>query len=248
MASLPDRPINYHVVSSSVFWNDGENRVVYSSDLSGTGKNVSEDGSQGVRTDRTTGTGPTDQELIEQVRRGEKEAFRAIVERYEPVVAATVRGMLGPGHEAEDVGQETFIRFYRAIESFRGDSSLKTYLTRIAINLSLNELKRRKRRSGRIVPEPVEDLPIGGGDDRANLDRNELQELVRRGLVQLDEKHRAVVLLRMIEGFSTAETAGILGLPEGTVLSRLSRGMKKLEEILRPWVTEEEFSQVETDE
>lgn len=185
------------------------------------------------------GVAPEDRELIEQVRRGEKDAFRTIVERYEPVVAATVRGMLGRGHEAEDVGQETFIRFYRAIGSFRGDSSLKTYLTRIAINLSLNELKRRKRRSGRIVPEPVEDLQIGGGDDRVNLDRNERQELVRRGLQQLDEKHRAVVLLRMIEGFSTVETAGILGLPEGTVLSRLSRGMKKLEEILRPWVTEE---------
>ena len=185
------------------------------------------------------GVAPDDQELIERVRRGEKDAFRTIVERYEPVVAATVRGMLGSGHEAEDVGQETFIRFWRSIGSFRGDSSLKTYLTRIAINLSLNELKRRKRRSGRIVPEPVEDLQIRGGDDRVDLDRNERRKLVRRGLLQLDEKHRAVVLLRMIEGFSTAETAGILGLPEGTVLSRLSRGMKKLEEILRPWVTEE---------
>ena len=193
-----------------------------------------------MRSDGTTGAGPTDQELIDRVRKGEKDAFRTIVERYEPVVAATVRGMLGTGHEAEDVGQETFIRFYRAIGSFRGDSSLKTYLTRIAINLSLNELKRRKRRSGRIVPEQVEDLQIGGGDDRVDLDRNERRELVRRGLAQLDEKHRAVVLLRMIEGFSTAETAGILGLPEGTVLSRLSRGMKKLEEILRPWVNEEE--------
>lgn len=185
------------------------------------------------------GPAPDDRELIERVRRGEKEAFRTIVERYEPVVAATVRGMLGRGHEAEDVGQETFIRFWRSIESFRGDSSLKTYLTRIAINLSLNELKRRRRRSGRIAPEPVEDFHIEGGDDRVDLDRSERQELVRRGLERLDEKHRAVVLLRMIEEFSTAETAEVLGLPEGTVLSRLSRGMKKLEQILRPWIREE---------
>ncbi len=76
---------------------------------------------------------------------GDEEAFRCLVERYEGAVAATVIGMLGPGGEVDDVGQEVFVRFYRALDRFRGDSSLKTYLTRIAINLSLNELKRRRR-------------------------------------------------------------------------------------------------------
>lgn len=189
-----------------------------------------------MRRTNQSGEAPGDRDLIDRVRAGEKAAFRTLVERYEPVVAATVRGMLGPGDEAEDVAQETFIRFWRSIGAFRGDSSLKTYLTRIAINLSLNALKRRKRRQGRIVPESVDEMAIAGGDDRHRVDRDDTRAVVRAGLERLDEKHRAVVLLRMIEGFSTAETAEILELPQGTVLSRLSRGMTKLEEILRPWV------------
>ena len=66
--------------------------------------------------------------------------------RYESKVAATVVGMLGAGNEADDVGQETFIRFYNALKNFREEASVGTYITRIAINLSLNELRRRKRR------------------------------------------------------------------------------------------------------
>ncbi len=170
------------------------------------------------------------------MRGGEKRAFHSLVERYEPVVAATVRGMLGGGADAEDVGQEVFIRFYKSIDSFRGDASLKTYLTRIAINLSLNALKRRKKGERRFVGESVEGLDLRGGDGRDDFDAAERRRLVHHALGQIDEKHRAVLLLRMIEGYSTAETAGILELPQGTVLSRLSRGMKKLEELLAPYM------------
>ena len=146
--------------------------------------------------------------------------------------------MLGAGPESEDVGQEVFIRFYKSIDSFRGDASLRTYLTRIAINLSLNALKRRKRGESRTSGKPVEELNLVGGDDREDFDARERRDLVHRALEQIDEKHRAVVLLRMIEGYSTAETAEILQLPQGTILSRLSRGMKKIEEVLRPLMGE----------
>src|SRR5690242_12920636 len=87
----------------------------------------------------------TDAELIDRARSGDDRAFGVLVDRYERAVAATVIGMLGPGDDAEDVGQETFIRFHRALGSFRGDSSLKTYLVHIAMNLSLNALQRRRR-------------------------------------------------------------------------------------------------------
>jgi hypothetical protein len=87
-----------------------------------------------------------DSQLIAAARDGDPRAFANLVERYENKIARTVIAMLGDSAEADDVGQETFIRFYRSLDSFREESALGTYLTRIAINLSLNELKRRKRR------------------------------------------------------------------------------------------------------
>ena len=84
-----------------------------------------------------------DAELIKLAQDGEDAAFAILVTRYESRIAKTVIGMLGDTIEADDVGQETFVRFYRSLGSFRGDAGLGTYLTRIAINLSLNELKRR---------------------------------------------------------------------------------------------------------
>lgn len=177
----------------------------------------------------------SDTELLQRARSGDQNAFRSIVQRYEPTVAATVRGMLGTGPEAEDVGQETFIRFYRALEKFREDSSLKTYLTRIAINLSLNALKRRRRLRDRFV-RPEEDNMVEPSINGENeMDKEEQARMIRKAVEKLDPKHRAVVVLRMMNGYSTKETAELLEVPQGTVLSRLSRGMKRLEEILRPY-------------
>lgn len=161
-----------------------------------------------------------------------------LVERYEGPVAATVIGMLGPGGDADDVGQEVFLRFYRALDDFRGDAALKTYLTRIAINLSLNAIKRRNRWLGRFVSRdreadeaPLVEPAMDGARDHEARDTT---ALVRRGLRSLRPEHRAVVVLRMIEGHSTRETAEILDLPQGTVMSRLKRATDALRETLRP--------------
>jgi RNA polymerase sigma-70 factor, ECF subfamily len=151
--------------------------------------------------------------------------------------------MLGRGDDADDVGQETFIRFHRALGSFRGDSSLKTYLVHIAMNLSLNALKRRRRSLLRFVSRDdrderhaeAVDLPDLRVGPAGKVDAGELQEFVRAAVARLGEKHRAVVVLRMFHEYSTRETAELLGLPEGTVLSRLSRAMKELETQLRPY-------------
>jgi RNA polymerase sigma-70 factor (ECF subfamily) len=186
----------------------------------------------------------TDVELIDRARSGDDRAFAALVDRYERAVAATVVGMLGPGDDADDVGQETFIRFHRALGSFRGESSLKTYLVHIAMNLSLNALKRRRRSVLRFVSrdhqsdvaDDLVDLPEPGVGPEGDVDTKELQLLVRAAVRRLGEKHRAVVVLRLFHDCSTKETAEILGVPEGTVLSRLSRAMRELESLLRPYV------------
>lgn len=174
-----------------------------------------------------------DQSQIEKVLKGDLDAFKDLVKRYEAQVAATVIGMLGPGPEAEDVGQETFIRFFKALKGFRGDAKVGTYLTRIAINLCLNEIRRRGRRRRLFTPDgekSMERVADNPGTER----RDEAVRMVRFGLRHLDPKHRAVVLLRLVQGYTTRETARILRLPLGTVLSRLARGQEKLKEILSP--------------
>lgn len=172
-------------------------------------------------------------ELVRKAQNGDKNAFKELVRQNEHRVAATVIGMLGNCPETDDMGQETFIRFYRSLGKFRGEASVGTYLTRIAINLSLNELKRRKRQNAHFFSKGEEKMENAADKNNSNK-KKELKEIVHTGIQQLEPKYRAVVVLRLIEGYSTQETAQILRLPVGTVLSRLARAQKKLKEILTP--------------
>jgi RNA polymerase sigma-70 factor, ECF subfamily len=179
-----------------------------------------------------------DEELIRFARLGDEAAFRMLVERYQDRVAATVIGMLGRGPESDDIGQETFIRLFRSLDRIRGESSLGTYLTRIAINLCLDAARRQqKRRFWFRMDDNEEPLPqeliVENSHD---IESNERQERVRQAIQTLDPKHRAVVVLRMISGYSTKETAQLLMIPAGTVLSRLARAQDKLRRILRPLI------------
>ncbi|MFC1725274.1 RNA polymerase sigma factor [candidate division KSB1 bacterium] len=174
----------------------------------------------------------TDEELISEAREGDNEAFREIVNRYESLVASTVIGMLGRCPEADDVGQETFIRFYNSLKKFRGESGVGTYLTRIAINLSLNELKRRKRRMW-IFPGITEEDESRIGTEDEEFDRKETKSIVQQAIHKLAPEFRSVIVLRLISGYTPDETANILGIPVGTVFSRLARAQKKLKVILK---------------
>jgi len=178
-------------------------------------------------------SGTEDLELVGRSRDGDDSAFSELVCRYQHTVAKTVIGMLGAGDDAEDVGQQVFIRFFRALDDYRGEAALGTYLTRIAINLSLNELKRRKRMS-QIFFRPPESYPekyeMKADNAESELDA---EEVVNKALQNLEPKFRSVVVLRMIQGYSTKETAEMLKLPLGTVLSRLSRAQDKLKELLK---------------
>jgi RNA polymerase sigma-70 factor (ECF subfamily) len=177
----------------------------------------------------------TDEELVAAAREGDDDAVRQLVERFEPIVARTVIGMLGDCEEAEDVGQETFIRFYKALPGFRGESSVRTYLTRIAMNLSLNELKRRKKRLARFSKKPIEEY--GDVADRKHDGERDIdKERVWMAIQDLDEKFRSVVVLRLMDGYSSEETARMLNVPVGTVLSRLSRAQKRLRHLLEPHI------------
>jgi len=173
--------------------------------------------------------------LIESAKTGDKDAFKQLVEMNESRVAATITGMLGHCSEAEDVGQETFVRFYKALKNFRGESSVGTYLVRIAINLSLNEIKRRKRLSIWFHSSRETELETVADPNPASIPGpHDAQAVVHRALQKLEPKFRSVIVLRLIDGYTTRETADILGLPTGKVLSRLARAQIKLKEIIQP--------------
>jgi RNA polymerase sigma-70 factor, ECF subfamily len=173
-----------------------------------------------------------DTTLITASLTGDKTAFAEIVNRYSNMVARTVKGMIGDNASAEDVGQEVFIKLYYSLGHFRGDSKLSTYIHRIAVNLTLNEIKKNKRVNPPSTDSDMESLKAMqvSGDDQ--ISRNETKELVDKALQMLEPKYRSVIVMRMLQGYDTKETAEALGLPIGTVLSRLSRAQEQMRKIL----------------
>ena len=126
-------------------------------------------------------------EIIKSAISGDKEAFRMLISILRPTIEKTVFGMLGQCPEAEDIGQETFIKLYHSLDKFRFESNLKTYVTRIAINLSLNELKKRKRRTNLFesnvnITEISNNIELGPVDF-ATAGRSMLVDPIRHALV-----------------------------------------------------------------
>jgi RNA polymerase sigma-70 factor, ECF subfamily len=174
-----------------------------------------------------------EQYLVEASIGGDKVAFGEIVKRYQKMVARTVKGMLGDTVFAEDIGQEVFVKLYYSLPEFRGEAKLSTYIQKIAVNLTLNELKRRKRFSSTFSQTGNHEMHEYDIMDSDDADRRDAKELVEKALQQLDPKFRVIITMRMLQGYSTKETAEILDLPMGTVLSRLSRAQEQIKEILK---------------
>lgn len=173
-----------------------------------------------------------DNELIKASINGDKSAFGEIVDRYRKLVARTVKGMLGDSVFAEDIGQEVFIKLYYSLPDFRGEAKLSTYIQKIAVNLTLNEIKRRKRFFSMFAQKGNNEMYEFEVADVDNQEKREAAEIVNRALMSLEPKFRIIVSMRMLQGYSTKETAEIMGLPLGTVLSRLSRAREQLKNVI----------------
>ncbi|TAL66201.1 MAG: sigma-70 family RNA polymerase sigma factor [Bacteroidetes bacterium] len=171
-------------------------------------------------------------ELVKASLNGDKSAFGLIVTRYQKMVARTVKGMLGDSVFAEDIGQEVFIKLYYSLSEFRGEAKLSTYIQRIAVNLTLNEIKRRKRFFSMFSQKGNSEMHEFEIADHDNEERREASEIVNKALLAMDPRFRIIVTMRMLQGYTTKETAEILDLPLGTVLSRLSRAQEQLRNIL----------------
>ena len=177
----------------------------------------------------------SEQELVREASSGDRAAFKALYERNRDRIYNLAFYMLGDSVWAEDALQAVFLKAYRGLAGFRFEAEFSTWLFRIALNECQNQLRRRR---GNFVPiESVlgsdEDVESANLPDSEYLERQRA-EIIRRAVMDLTPKFRAVVMMKYFEGLSYSEIAAILGCSPGTVASRMNRALLKIEERLRP--------------
>ena len=183
----------------------------------------------------------SDWDLVQRAQAGDRDAFRELVERYQRRIAALALGMLRSREDALDVVQETFTKAYQSLDRFKGDSAFYTWVYRIAHNLCIDH----QRRAGKQPQVPLDSdepghaslaaIPDGLHPDQP-FDRARDAEIARRvqeAIRELTPDHRAVILLRELEGLSYEEISQVLECPKGTVMSRLHYARRQLQARLR---------------
>ncbi len=178
--------------------------------------------------------------LIERCKRGSVEAFGELVELYQNKVYTICIHLTGNPEDAKDLSQETFIRLYRALPGFRGQSAFSTWLYRIINNLWFNELRKRKKNNTISIDAPIQtengEIQRIPADETQNpeslFEASEDRELIRQALETLNQEQRTVLVLREMHGYSYEEIARGLGWSLGTVRSRLNRARNHLKEQL----------------
>jgi RNA polymerase sigma-70 factor (ECF subfamily) len=183
-----------------------------------------------------------DQQLVERAQRGDKQAFELLVSKYQRKLARLLSRFIRDSTEVEDVTQEAFIKAYRALPTFRGDSAFYTWLYRIGINTAKNYLVAMGRRAPTTTDfdsDEAENFEDGDQLRDLNTPENELMsrqvaETVNQTLEELPEELRTAITLREIEGLSYEDIASIMNCPIGTVRSRIFRAREAIAEKLRP--------------
>lgn len=183
----------------------------------------------------------SESELIKRCQQGDLEAFEQLIAAYEKKMINYCWRMLGNPSDAEDAAQEVFIKVFRFIESFTGQSFFSTWLYRIASNVCLDILRKKKRQpadtvslyqSGAEGDEFVLPVEDNAPSPYESAQLNEAQRALNTALAQLGEEQRRVIILRDIEGFSYEEIAAVMHVPPGTVKSRINRARKSLQKLL----------------
>ena len=192
------------------------------------------------------GTGQVDERvLVARAKEGDLEAYDDLVRRYQERIYATIYHMTSNHEDANDLAQESFIKAYRALNSFKGDSSFFTWVYRIAVNKTINYLKQRRKR----IQMSLNDLDFNAEHDpdlvalisdktpRRDLNLAELQERLNEAMLKLSEVHRLVVTLHDIQGLSHEEISKIMDCNTGTVRSRLFYARQQLQAYLSDFLT-----------
>ena len=171
-----------------------------------------------------------DLELIYRSQAGDTEAFGKLITKYHAKILAMLYGIVRDENNAWDLAQDGFLKAWRSIHQFEGRSSFYTWLYSLTVNLAIASLRRERR----MEVELDDAIPSSVLSPRANYQRTEIRQHLNTALAQLSPAHRAVIVLKEIEGMQYQEIADILNLSIGTVMSRLFYGRKKLQSILRP--------------
>jgi len=177
---------------------------------------------------------PDDTELVRRARARDETAVRAIIRANNRRLYRLARGILRNDGEAEDVVQETYVRAFTHLDSFRGDSGLSTWLSRIAMNEALGRLRRRRPAvdldalpQGALEAQIIQ-FPLAAADPEKSMAQREIQHVVEHAIDELPEAFRLVFITRVIEGMNVEETAEILSLKPETVKTRLHRARTML--------------------
>lgn len=193
------------------------------------------------------GESELDRALVERVQKGDKRAFDLLVGKYQHKIISVISRYISDWSECQDVAQEAFIRAYRAIGSFRGDSAFYTWMYKIGINTAKNYLVSQGRRP------PTEDIAVEDavqfegatrlhetGTPERELLREEIEQTVFATVEQLPEELRVAITLREVDGLSYEEIAEAMACPIGTVRSRIFRAREAIDLKLRPLLSEED--------
>ena len=185
-----------------------------------------------------------DRVLVERAKQGDRAAFRELYDCYHRRAFVLAEGVVKNREDALDVVQEAFVKVHRHLDGFEGGSSFYTWLYRIVMNLAIDHGRKSKRRRTTEFdearePTEIEDAPLGrfaGGHPSRTVLRRELSEKIVAALDELPEYHRAVIVLREVDGLSYEELAEVMGVPKGTIMSRLFHARRKMQESLAPYL------------
>lgn len=182
-----------------------------------------------------------DEILIKRCKRGKIDAFEKLMKKYEKKVYSLCYRFTGNYDDANDLAQETFIKLYNSISKFKGKSAFSTWLYRVTTNVCLDELRKRKNNLPLSLDNPQEneegdEIYLNPPDQSYNpeiiAEKNDLKQIVHKGIGRLPEQQRIIIILREMEELSYEEISEILDLSIGTVKSRLNRARKNLKQIL----------------
>lgn len=187
------------------------------------------------------GENELDQALVQRVQKGDKRAFDLLVSRYQHRIISVIGRYVHDWADAQDVAQDTFIRAYRALGSFRGDSQFYTWLYKIAVNTAKNWLVSQGRRPPTDDVDATEAVQYDGGTRLRDTDtpehelmRREIEQTVSATVEALPDELRMAITLREVDGLSYEEIAETMGCPIGTVRSRIFRARDAIDQKLRP--------------